>query len=80
MRGELGRLREGFVAPLVAALLVMGCGEDLGAPRFFADQTYDIAGEELALIGTSEQTLVAYHTDEVLDAGDLPLCYTAFTP
>ena len=47
---------------------------------FFADQTYNLAGEDLALIGTSEQTLVGYHADDVIDGGKLPLCYTAFTP
>jgi seryl-tRNA synthetase len=34
----------------------------------------------LALIGTSEQTLVGYHADEILAAESLPLRYTAFTP
>ncbi|WP_176013483.1 serine--tRNA ligase [Victivallis sp. Marseille-Q1083] len=47
---------------------------------FFADQTYKLEKEDLALIGTSEQTLVGYHADEVLDGGKLPLCYTAFSP
>ena len=47
---------------------------------FFADQTYNLEGEYLALIGTSEQTLVGYHADDVLDGASLPLCYTAFTP
>ena len=47
---------------------------------FFADQTYKLEKEDLALIGTSEQTLVAYHADEVLPGDQLPLCYTAFTP
>ena len=47
---------------------------------FFADQTYNLVGEDLALIGTSEQTLVGYHADDVLDGDKLPLCYTAFTP
>lgn len=47
---------------------------------FFKDQTYDLANEDLALIGTSEQTLVGYHADEVLEAATLPRCYTAFTP
>lgn len=47
---------------------------------FFADQSYRLAGEDLALIGTSEQTLVGYHADETLDAATLPRCYTAFTP
>lgn len=47
---------------------------------FFADQTYKLEGEDLALIGTSEQTLVGYHADDLLDGAKLPLCYTAFTP
>ncbi len=47
---------------------------------FFAEQTYKLEKEDLALIGTSEQTLVAYHADEVLPAAELPRCYTAFTP
>ncbi len=47
---------------------------------FFADQTYNLTGEDLALIGTSEQTLVGYHADDVLDGAELPLCYTAYTP
>ena len=47
---------------------------------FFADQTYQLSGEDLALIGTSEQTLVGYHADEVLDAERLPLQYAAYSP
>ncbi|MDD2404552.1 MAG: serine--tRNA ligase [Victivallaceae bacterium] len=47
---------------------------------FFADQTYGLSGEDLALIGTSEQTLVGYHADEVLDESKLPLLYSAYTP
>jgi seryl-tRNA synthetase len=47
---------------------------------FFADQTYNLENEDLSLIGTSEQTLVAYHSDETLPAAELPHCYTAFTP
>ncbi len=47
---------------------------------FFAEQTYGLKEGGIALIGTSEQTLVAYHADEMLDAASLPLRYTAFTP
>lgn len=47
---------------------------------FFADQTYNLAGEDLALIGTSEQTLVGYHADETLPAESLPRRYAAFSP
>ena len=47
---------------------------------FFADQTYALEGEELSLIGTSEQTLVGYHRDEILRAEQLPLLYAAYSP
>jgi seryl-tRNA synthetase len=47
---------------------------------FFADQTYGLENEDLALIGTAEQTLVGYHAKETLAATDLPLNYAAFTP
>jgi len=47
---------------------------------FFADQSYMLEGEDLALIGTSEQTLVGLHADEILDHAELPLRYTAFSP
>ena len=47
---------------------------------FFADQTYNLENEDLALIGTSEQTLVGFHADETLEMDRLPLCYSAFSP
>ncbi|NLF17982.1 MAG: serine--tRNA ligase [Lentisphaerae bacterium] len=66
-----------FMSPCVAkARTLFGTGY----LPFFADQTYQLSNEDLALIGTSEQTLVGYHADETLDAASLPRCYTAFTP
>jgi seryl-tRNA synthetase len=47
---------------------------------FFADQSFKLEGLDLALIGTSEQTLVGYHADDLLEADTLPRRYTAFTP
>ncbi len=47
---------------------------------FFADQTYSLEKEDLSLIGTSEQVLVGYHADEIIESADLPLRYSAFTP
>lgn len=66
-----------FVTPCVAKEQTLF---GTGYLPFFADQTYSLEGEDLALIGTSEQTLVGYHADEVLDAGELPLRYTAYSP
>ena len=47
---------------------------------FSNDQIYNIEKEDLALIGTSEQTLVGYHVDEIIPAENLPLLYTAYSP
>jgi seryl-tRNA synthetase len=42
-------------------------------------QTYKIEDEEMALIGTSEQPLAAYHMDETLDAAALPVRYAGLS-
>ncbi len=42
---------------------------------FFQDEMYSLNGEDLSLIGTSEQTLIGYHQDEILDARSLPILY-----
>lgn len=47
---------------------------------FFADQLYRVEGTDLSLIGTSEQTLIGYYGDMVIDAEALPIRLTAFTP
>lgn len=47
---------------------------------FFADQLYRIEGSELSLIGTSEQTLIGYYGDSIIDVNELPILTTAFTP
>lgn len=66
-----------FVTPCVAKQQTLF---GTGYLPFFEDQSYNISGEDLALIGTSEQTLVGYHADEILDRDRLPLQYAAFSP
>lgn len=43
------------------------------------DEAYLCERDEQALVGTSEVSLTAYHTDEILEAGDLPKKYIAFS-
>ncbi|HEY1133819.1 MAG TPA: serine--tRNA ligase, partial [Nocardioides sp.] len=38
-----------------------------------ADDVYRIEGQDMYLVGTSEVPMAAYHADEILDAGALPL-------
>ena len=45
----------------------------------FEDQLYKIEGEDLYMIATSEQTLAAYHYDEIVDPEILPLKYAGIS-
>jgi seryl-tRNA synthetase len=42
-------------------------------------QIYEIAGDELYLVGTSEVSLAALHADQILSEADLPLRYAGFS-
>jgi seryl-tRNA synthetase len=46
----------------------------------FEDDLFKTVGEGLYLIPTAEVVLTNIHRDETLEAADLPLHYTAFTP
>jgi seryl-tRNA synthetase len=48
-------------------------------PKFGAD-AFRVEGQDLWLIPTSEVPLTNLHRDEILDAAQLPLKYTAYTP
>ena len=43
------------------------------------EQVYEIPEDELFLVGTSEVPMAAYHSDEILDADDLPIRYAGFS-
>lgn len=48
-------------------------------PKFIGD-SYETLDREFVLVPTSEVPLVNLHRDEIVDAAELPLRYTAFTP
>ena len=63
--------------PILAnAATLMGTGQ---LPKF-EDDLFKTQGEGLYLIPTAEVVLTNIHRDEVLEATDLPLHYTAYTP
>ncbi|MFW9867318.1 MAG: serine--tRNA ligase [Candidatus Thorarchaeota archaeon] len=45
----------------------------------FEDQLYKIDGEDLFMIATSEQTIAAYHYDEIIDPEKLPYKYAGIS-
>ncbi|MDR1364668.1 MAG: serine--tRNA ligase [Oscillospiraceae bacterium] len=47
---------------------------------FEPEQNYKIENENLFPIGTSEQTILAFHDNEILDFESLPIKYSAVTP
>ncbi len=42
-------------------------------------QIYEVAGDDLYLVGTSEVSLAALHADQIVSADDLPLRYAGFS-
>ncbi len=74
-------IKEGFM-PVIPPVLVgerpmagMGYLEHGGR-----DEMYYLSEDKLFLAGTSEQSVVPMHMDEVLNESDLPLRYVAFSP
>jgi seryl-tRNA synthetase len=66
--------------PVVPPVLVReGALEGTGMFPGDRDQIYEIPKDELFLTGTSEVALAGLHAEEILDAGELPLRYCAFS-
>jgi seryl-tRNA synthetase len=70
----------GFTTVVPPALVRPRAMEGTGFLGQAADDVYRIEGEDLYLVGTSEVPLAAYHSDEILEGGDLPRRYAAFSP
>jgi seryl-tRNA synthetase len=70
----------GFTTVVPPALVRPRAMDGTGFLGQAADDVYRIEGEDLYLVGTSEVPLAAYHSDEILDGGDLPRRYAAFSP
>jgi len=67
-------LHHGFV-PVIPPVLVRPeiITGAWGGASFDPQQTYRVAEDELALVGTSEQSLAGFYRDEVLEADRLPV-------
>ena len=46
----------------------------------FEDVIYKVEGDDLYLLATAEHALLAFHADEVIDGGNLPLHYAGVSP
>jgi seryl-tRNA synthetase len=67
---------EQYLPFMVRTATVFGAGQ---LPKF-ADNLYKDHEEDLYFVPTAEVPLTGLHMDEILDEGQLPLLYTAYTP
>ncbi len=70
----------GFVPMLTPALVRPHAMEGTGFLGQAAENVYHLEKDDYYLVGTSEVPLAAYHMDEIVDAGQLPLRYAGFSP
>jgi seryl-tRNA synthetase len=70
----------GFTQVVAPSMVKPRAMEGTGFLGQAADDVYRIEGQDLYLVGTSEVPMAAYHSDEILDGGSLPLRYAAFSP
>jgi seryl-tRNA synthetase len=70
----------GFIPMLTPALVRPRAMEGTGFLGQAAENVYHLEKDDYYLVGTSEVPLAAYHMDEIVDAGKLPLRYAGFSP
>jgi seryl-tRNA synthetase len=77
----VSRLEERGFTPVVPPVLVRERAlVGTGMLPDTEQQLYQVPGDELYLVGTSEVPLASLHADEILSAGELPLRYAGFSP
>ncbi len=69
----------GFVPVIAPALVKPEIMEGTGFLGAHSAEVYRLAEDDLYLVGTSEVALAGYHSNEILDAADLPLRYAGFS-
>jgi seryl-tRNA synthetase len=70
----------GFTPMIPPSLVRPSAMEGTGFLGQAAEDVYYLERDDLYLVGTSEVALAAYHSDEILAAGSLPLRYVAVSP
>ena len=76
----LNKLSEKGFNPTIPPVLVRE--NALFGTGFFpddSDQVYEVQNDDLFLVGTSEVSLAALHTDEIIDIKSLPLRYAGYS-
>ena len=69
----------GFTLMVPPVLVKPTAMEGTGFLGQAAENVYRVESDDLYLVGTAEVPVAAYHSDEILDAKQLPLRYAAFS-
>jgi seryl-tRNA synthetase len=72
--------KAGFTPVIPPVLVKPAAMEGTGFLGQAAEDVFHLAEDDFYLVGTSEVPLAAYHMDEILDAGKLPLRYAGYSP
>lgn len=73
-------LKWGLTPMIPPALVKPSAMEGTGFLGQAADDVYYLERDDMYLVGTAEVPLAAYHSDEILDAKELPIRYAGFSP
>lgn len=71
--------RQGLVPVITPALVLPSAMEGTGFLGQAAENVYRIESDDMYLVGTSEVPLAALHSDEIIDADQLPLRYAGWS-
>ena len=69
----------GFIPMITPTLVLPEAMAGTGFLGQAAENVYRVEADDMYLVGTSEVPLAAYHSDEILDAGQLPLRYAGWS-
>ncbi len=74
-------VKEGFVPVIPPHLISTAAMSSMGYLEHGGEEEiYHLKGDDLVLIGTSEQAIGPMHSGEILDANALPMRYVGFSP
>lgn len=73
-------MANGFTPVIPPALVNPPAMEGTGFLGQAAENVYRLEADDMYLVGTAEVPLAAFHMDEVLDGGSLPLRYVGYSP
>ena len=71
--------RHGLIPVITPTLVLPSAMEGTGFLGQAAENVYRIESDDMYLVGTSEVPLAAFHSDEIIDADELPLRYAGWS-